>query len=125
MDERATKRLSQLCSMGVERYLDAVVIFLHGEFDVCCERPFREELARALDEQTTALVIDLHALKFMDSTGLGMLVALNGRARDDGLGFTVLCGGGAVRQVLRESGLDGLLPVVDDTGAVPASDSPV
>jgi anti-anti-sigma factor len=77
-----------------------------------CERPFLEELGAALDEQTTALVLDLRALKFIDSTGLGMLVALDASARDDGFDFTVLCREGGVRRVLRETGLDGVLPLV-------------
>jgi anti-anti-sigma factor len=111
--------------MRVERHFDTVLISLHGEFDWLCERPFSEELGGALDEQATALVLDLHALKFIDSPGLRMLLALDGMGREDGLDFIVLCGSGGVRQVLRETGLDGLLPVVDDAGAVPASDSPV
>jgi anti-anti-sigma factor len=125
LDERETKRLSQLCSMRVERHFYTVMITLHGEFDCSCERPFREELGGALDE-AKALVLDLQALKFIDSPGLRMLLALDGTARDDGLDFTVRCdGSGGVRRVLRETGLDGVLPVVDDAGAVPASDSPV
>jgi anti-anti-sigma factor len=124
LDERGAKRLSQLCSMRVERHFYTVVISLHGEFDHGCERPFREELGSALDE-AKALVLDLHALEFIDSPGLRMLLAMDRTARDGGLEFTVLCGTGGVRRILRETGLDGLLPIVDDAGAVPASDSPV
>jgi anti-anti-sigma factor len=125
LDERGAKRLSQLCSIKVERYFDTVLISLHGEFDCGCERPFRDELGGALHEQATALVVDLRALKFIDSPGLRMLLALHAATRDDGQHFTILCGSGGVRHVLRETGLDGLLPIVDDAGAVPASDSPV
>jgi anti-anti-sigma factor len=125
LDERGAERLSQLCSIKVERYFDTVLISIQGEFDCSCERPFREELGLALDEKATALVLDLRALKFIDSPGLRMLLALNMSTRDDGQDFTVLCGSGGVRHVLRETGLDGLLPIVDDAGAVPASDSPV
>jgi anti-anti-sigma factor len=110
--------------MRVERHFYTVLISLHGEFDCSCERPFREELGGALDK-AKALVLDLHALKFIYSPGLRMLLALDRTARDDGLDFTVLCGSGGVRHVLRDTGLDGLLPIVDDAGAVPASDSPV
>jgi anti-anti-sigma factor len=125
LDERGAKRLSQLCSMAIEWHLDTVLVTLHGEFDLSCERPFHEELGRALDGQATALVLDLRALKFIDSQGLRMLIALHGAAREEGLGVTVLCGIGGVRNTFRETGLDGVLPVVDDAGAVPASDSPV
>jgi anti-anti-sigma factor len=125
LDDRAAKRLAQLCSMLVEQQFDTVLIRLHGEFDLTCDEPFREELARALDEDTTTLVLDLCALTFIDSTGLLMLVTLNRATSESGLDFTVLCGEGHVRRVLKETGLDGVLPVVGPSGAVPASDSPV
>ena len=125
LDGRAVKRLAQFCSMRVEQELDTVLIRLHGEFDLTCEEPFREELASALDEDTTSLVLDLCALIFIDSCGLRMLVTLDRATSEDGLDFTVLCGEGNVRQVLRKTGLDGLLRVIGPSGAVPASDSPV
>ena len=111
--------------MRVEQQLDTMLIRLHGEFDLTCEEPFREELAGALDVNTTTLVLDLRALKFIDSCGLRMLVTLDRATSEDGLDFTVLCGEGHVRQVLRNSGLDGVLPVVGPSGVVPASDTPV
>ena len=125
LDDRTAKRLAQLCSVRVKRGLDTVMIHLQGEFDLSCERPFLEELGSVLDEQTTALVLDLRALKFIDSTGLGMLVKLDASARDDGLDFTLLCGEGGVRRVLRETGLDGVLPLVGPSGRVPHSDAPI
>jgi anti-anti-sigma factor len=125
LDDRAAKRLAQLCSMRVEQRLDAMLIRLHGEFDLTCEEPFRDELARALDEDTTTIVLDLRALTFIDSVGLLMLATLSRTTSENGLDFTVLCGEGHVRRVLRETGLDGVLRVVGPSGAVPASDSPV
>jgi hypothetical protein len=54
-----------------------------------------------------------------------MLVTLNMATSEDGLDYTVICGDGYVRQLLRDTGLDGVLPVVDPYGSVPSSDSPV
>ena len=81
--------------------------------------------ARALDEDSTSLVLDLCALTFMDSVGLRTLVTINRATSENDLDFTVLCGEGHVRRVLRETGLDGVLPVVDPSGTFPGSDSPV
>jgi anti-sigma B factor antagonist len=125
LDGRGAKRLAQLCSMRVEQQLGTVLIRLHGEFDLTCEEPFREELTWSLDENTTTLVLDLCALTFMDSVGLRMLVTLNRATSEDGVDFRVLCGEGHVREVLRETGLDGVLRVIGPSGPVPASDSPV
>src|SRR5438477_7469733 len=111
--------------MRVEQQADTVLIRLQGEFDLTCEEPFRDELTFMLEADTTALVLDLCALTFIDSVGLRMLVTLSRTTSDDGLSFTVLCGEGHVRRVLRETGLDGVLRVIEPSGAVPASDSPV
>ena len=42
-------RLANYCSMRGERDLNALSIRLAGEFDLTCEQPFRDELARLLD----------------------------------------------------------------------------
>src|SRR3989449_5481748 len=99
LDDRAAKRLAQLCSMHVEQQLDTVLIRLHGEFDLTCEEPFRDELASALDADTTILVLDLRALTFIDSCGLRMLVTLDRATSENGVDFTVLSGEGHVRAV--------------------------
>lgn len=125
LDDRAARRLSQLCSLRVERDLHTVLMHLRGEFDLACERAFLEELRSALDEQTKTLVLDLGALNFIDSTGLRMLVSLEAGSRQDGFDFTVLCGEGEVRRVLRLSGVDALLPLISPSGRVPHCDTPV
>jgi anti-sigma B factor antagonist len=116
--------LSGVCSIETERHLGTSIVRLHGEFDLAAERRFREKLESALDPATATLVLDLRGLTFMDSTGLRMLVSLNNRAEGDGFDFAVLCDDGNVWNVLRETGLDAILPVVDPASAVPASESP-
>jgi anti-anti-sigma factor len=103
-----------------------MIVRLSGEFDLACEERFQDELGRVLDGHTESLLLDLRGLDFIDSTGLRVLVHTDALARSDGVGFTVLCGDGQVRNVLKETGLDGVLPVVDPRGGlVPRSDSPV
>jgi anti-sigma B factor antagonist len=125
VSDRGARRLGQLCSMRVERSDRTVMIHLHGEFDVACAERFEDELDGTLDGETAALVVDLCGLQFMDSTGLRILLTLNGTTNEHGIEYTVMCDGGAVRDVLSETGLDGVLPVVSPHGAVPRSDSPV
>jgi anti-anti-sigma factor len=125
VSDRGARRLGQLCSMRVERSDATVVIRLHGEFDMACAERFEDELDGALDGETAALVVDLCDLQFMDSTGLRILVTLNRTTNEHGIGYTVVCDEGAVRLVLLETGLDGVLPVVSPHRAVPRSDSAV
>jgi len=118
-------QLSQYCSMRADRDFDTATLRLSGEFDLACEERFQEEFDEALSEPARSVVLDLRGLDFMDSTGLRILVQIDARARRDKFEFVVLSGDGHVRYVLRESGLDGVLPVVDGAGPVPASDSPL
>jgi anti-sigma B factor antagonist len=111
--------------MRHERDLDTTIIRLSGEFDLSCEERFQGELAQLVDSETQKLVLDLRGLQFIDSIGLRVLVQIHAQAREERFDFTILCGQGQVRGVLRAAGLDGVLPVVDVSGAVPASDSPV
>jgi anti-anti-sigma factor len=112
--------------MRIERSNGSVAIRLQGEFDMACVERFEDELDDTLDGETEALVLDLCGLQFMDSTGLRMLVTLNRTTSENGIDYTMLCADeGEVRRVLRETGLDGVLPVVSPSGTVPRSDSPV
>ena len=118
--------LAKYCSMRSERRLATTIVRLAGEFDLTCAEPFEAELGRAIDRETRIFILDLRGLEFIDSTGLTTLVELDARSRDYGFDFTILCGEGLVRRVMRETGLEGLLPVADPLGGiVPASDSPV
>jgi anti-anti-sigma factor len=112
--------------MRSERNLATTIVRLAGEFDLTCREPFEEEVGRVLDADTRIFILDLRGLEFIDSTGLAQLVELDAVARSDGFDFTILCGEGLVRRVLRETGLEGMLPIADPRGGiVPPSDSPV
>jgi anti-anti-sigma factor len=115
----------RLCRMVTECGAGTAVIRLYGEFDLTCEKAFEEELRSLLDSETSSVIVDLQELDFIDSTGLGALLSLDNLARQDGFEFTVVYGNGEVRRVLRETGLDGVLPLVDRSGVVPTPDSPV
>jgi anti-sigma B factor antagonist len=110
-------RLASYCSLRIERHFDTATIWLTGEFDLACEERFLEELGSTLDSLTETLVIDLRGLKFIDSTGLRMLLQIDSASKNDGFDFVVLCGNGAVRRVFKETGLDERLPLVDPSGA--------
>jgi anti-anti-sigma factor len=124
--EDSAVHLAKYCSMRSERHLATTIVRLAGEFDLTCTELFEEELGRVMDRDTSIFILDLRGLEFIDSLGLATLVELDALARNDGVDFTILCGEGLVRQVLRETGLEGLLPIADPLGGlVPSSDSPV
>ncbi|WP_456820273.1 STAS domain-containing protein [Cellulomonas sp. URHB0016] len=62
--------------VGAQTVVDVV-----GEIDVSTADVLRERLLDLLDQDRTDLVIDLRGVRFMDSTGLGVLVGTLKKAR--------------------------------------------
>ena len=87
------------------------VLELFGELDVASGPALEAELARLQDVQF--LVIDLRALEFIDSTGLGILVRAHHRWRDNGHEFALVKGLGQVERLLVLTGLAEQLPVAE------------
>jgi anti-sigma B factor antagonist len=87
-------------------------VALRGEIDVLTVDQVRGVLVEALALHPHDLVVDLTELTFIDSTGLGALIAGFQRARDAGVRFRLARPTPAVRQILV---LSGLLEVVELT----------
>jgi anti-sigma B factor antagonist len=87
-------------------------VALRGEIDVLTVDQVRVALIGALAAHPHELVVDLSDLTFIDSTGLGALIAGFQRARDAGVSFRLAHPTPAVRQILV---LSGLLEVVELT----------
>ena len=85
---------------------------LHGEVDVLTVERLRVALGGALAARPSTIVVDLTGLTFIDSTGLGALIAGFQRARDAGVPFRLAHASEGVRQILV---LSGLLEVVELT----------
>jgi anti-sigma B factor antagonist len=118
-DDQPTTQLSTLCSARLVQQSGTATVELLGEFDITCEKPLRDRLEQLVDDETKTLVLDLRALEFIDSAGLRMLIVLDAQAIQDGFDFLVRCDNGNVMRVLKETGLDSVLPLVD-----PATDAP-
>jgi anti-sigma B factor antagonist len=89
---------------------DETVIALSGELDVASSPALNEELTGLIDGGATDLVIDLHGLAFIDSTGLSALLLANKKL--EGKGKLVLRQPvDLVRQVLEVTGLTSALRI--------------
>jgi anti-sigma B factor antagonist len=80
-------------------------VALRGEIDVLTVDQVRVALIGALAAHPHELVVDLSDLTFIDSTGLGALIAGFQRARDAGVSFRLARPTPGVRQILVLSGL--------------------
>jgi anti-sigma B factor antagonist len=96
----------------------AVHVALEGELDILSAERVEQELRRIEAALPTMMIIDLRPLRFIDSTGLRMVLAADLRARRDGRRLVIVRGPDTVHRVFRIALLDRRLEFVDDPGAV-------
>lgn len=94
---------------------DTFVLQLGGEIDIAAA-PQVVELGRAMmgDPTTNAVIIEMGAVTFLDSSGAGALVTLRRIANDSGLSLRVESIPSSVRRVLQIAGLDEILGLPPD-----------
>ena len=81
-----------------------VVVSVCGDVDVFSAPVLKEQLYACLDCDVRHVIIDMTGSDFVDSTGLGVLVAGAKRAR--GCVLAVVCDDGPIRHIFTIVGLD-------------------
>ena len=92
-------------AIGVEPGEAATLVVLRGDLDIATAPELRECLVRVIDEGAR-IVIDLEAVDFLDSAGLGILVGGLKRARTRGGELELVCSSHDVLKPLEITGLD-------------------
>jgi anti-anti-sigma factor len=85
---------------------DVATLVLSGELDLSTAPEVEQALADAEEKQPARMVIDLRQMAFMDSTGLRVVLAADGRARRDGRRLEVVPGPPQVHRVFLIALLD-------------------
>jgi anti-anti-sigma factor len=100
---------------------DVVLVALSGALEFSRAYTFDEEMRRLEAQRPRTIVLDLRELSFLDSAGLGRVLALQRRARRDGRRLVVVRGSRAVQRLFAITALDAQLELVNDPqAAVPA-----
>jgi anti-anti-sigma factor len=89
---------------------DGVRVVPVGELDLGTAPALDEQLDRLLLSGRRAVVLDLRGLKFMDTSGLRLVLQLDARARRDGVELALVAGSPAVQRVFEIGGLADRLP---------------
>jgi anti-sigma B factor antagonist len=92
------------------------VLEVQGEVDLYTSSQLREAIVRLTEEGETRIVVDLYNVSFMDSSGLGVLVAGLKRARERGGELALVFGEGSVQKVFGITGLDKIFPTYRSVG---------
>jgi anti-sigma B factor antagonist len=98
----------------IEEAGNAWVVTLRGEVDAYSAPSLREDL-RVLVEERGALVvvIDLSAVTFLDSSGLGAIVGVLRRLRERGGRLTIVEPESPASRIFEHTGLDAVLELYD------------
>lgn len=87
---------------------------LTGDFDMAATFTVEPALERALDEPgLDALELDLSRLRFIDSTGIGVLLRLAGEAERRDVDLTITPAPPEVQRVFEVTGVRDALPFTD------------
>jgi anti-sigma B factor antagonist len=86
-------------------------ISLVGEVDVYTSPRLKEEIIDIVDAGCVNLIIDLEAVSFIDSSGLGVLVSGLRRMKEHGGTLRLVCTKDSILKIFRITGLDKVFPV--------------
>ena len=106
----ATVMSAHSLHLRVDHDAGRLIVHATGDIDVDAEDHFSGFLSAAID-QASAVVVDLSAVGFMDSSGLSALVGAVHRARRQGGELTVRDPSVPVRTLLELSGVDQILDI--------------
>jgi len=96
---------------------DTVCVSLSGMLDFARAYTFDEEMRRLESQRPESIVLDLRKLNFLDSAGLGRVLAVQRRAKRDGRRLVVVRGCRAVERLFALAALDTRLDMVSDPRA--------
>jgi anti-sigma B factor antagonist len=88
-----------------------------GELDMATAPQLEEQVRTVLVPPVRQLIIDLGKLRFIDSSGLRLLIVLRDRAAAEGWTLGLLRPSGHVRSIFALTGADENLPFVEDPRA--------
>lgn len=98
--------LARSLELSSRRHGQTLVLAFAGELDMAATFKLEPQLDRLFDAPDLRHVeCDLAGVTFVDSAGLGLLLALQQRARDRGIAMTIVSVSAPVRRILALSGL--------------------
>jgi anti-anti-sigma factor len=101
--------------VDVRRAAGRLVVVPSGELDIATVDRVRSALAdREPDE---GVEIDLRNLRFLDTSGLQLVVETHRRAREEGYELRIRRGSPNVQRVFEIAGLERVLPFADEDAA--------
>lgn len=99
--------------LSVSRHEERVVIEARGDLDMGAVPALEEKLLVEEASGADRIVLDLSELSFIDSSGLAAVLGAARRSSEDGNRLRVVAGDGHVAKMLRLTGIDQVVPLLD------------
>ncbi|WP_036222839.1 STAS domain-containing protein [Mesoaciditoga lauensis] len=90
-----------------------LVVSPEGDFDVETSRSLKEEVRKRILSGTSNIIIDLTNVSYVDSSGLGTLIALQKDARLNGGSVSIVGASSQIKRVMKMTNLDKLFAFYD------------
>jgi anti-sigma B factor antagonist len=99
--------------LAIERRTEGTwtIIAVEGEIDLLTAPTLRDRVMKPLEDGVFELVLDMSKVTFLDSSGLGVLVALHKRLRERDGRLVIVATARPVLSVLNLTGLDKVFDV--------------
>jgi len=99
----------------VEKVKDTLILRLKGEFDMLTADEFRSAVDNYFDgEKVKNLILDISKVSFMDSSGLGAILARYKKIRQLKGSMVIVGAKPQVKKVLELSGIMKIIGIYDD-----------
>jgi anti-anti-sigma factor len=93
----------------LQRSDDTIIVAPEGDVSLETVPVLREVLRKVVEQQVSAVDVDMRAVTFLDSSGIGVLVAAQRAAAGKGVRLTLSRPGPMIRMVLQISNLEEIL----------------
>ena len=99
--------------IDVEPDRESVRVAPVGELDIATVEKLRAEVERLREAGFTDLVLDLRGVRFLDSTGLRLVLELDAAAREASQELTIIRGSAVVQRIFEVTQVSERLKFVD------------
>jgi anti-sigma B factor antagonist len=95
----------------------ATVVDLNGEIDVYTSPKVKETISELIDQEHYRLVINLENVRYIDSTGLGVLIGGLKRVREHSGTVNLVCSNPQIKKIFDITGLVKIFGIYDNEKA--------
>jgi anti-sigma B factor antagonist len=85
-----------------------LIVSLNGDFDIENSQALKTEVRKKISSENPNVVIDLSSVSYVDSSGLGTLIAIQKDARFNGGSLSIVGASEQIKRVMKMTNLDKL-----------------